>query len=146
MALLCSDVPQRIEIVRRSRAERARPLQDCLDQALLDTQAVLHLFECVSLGLGVEKHYDEELQHHHRSEKYKGIRPRGFRKLRKRISNDGVHDPVRGTSHALPLCTHAAWKHFAYVDPNHCALRNGEECNVGHEEHEKIALVTISKK
>src|SRR5580700_7813946 len=111
----------------------------------LDTQAVLHFLKSVSLGFWIEEKDDEELQHHHRPEKYEGIRAGRFRKLRKRISNDGVHDPVRRAPHALSLGAHAARKHLAYVHPNYRTLRNGKEGDVGDEEHKKITLVAIRK-
>src|ERR1700722_12749541 len=111
----------------------------------LDTQAVLHLFERVSLRLGVEEKHDEELHHHHRSEKHEGISAGRRCELRECICNDRVHDPVRRASDALPLRAHAARKHLAYVHPNHGALRNREEINVNDEEHEKITLVAVRK-
>src|SRR5580700_11232432 len=111
----------------------------------LDTQAVLHFLKSVSLGFWIEEKDDEELQHHHGPEKHEGIGAGRFRKLRKRISNDGVHDPVRRASHALPLCAYAARENLAYVHPNHGTLRNGEEGNVGDEEYEKRTLVAIRK-
>src|SRR5580700_9484996 len=69
----------------------------------LDTQAVLHFLKSVSLGFWIEEKDDEELQHHHGPEKHEGIGAGRFRKLRKRISNDGVHDPVRRAPTLCPL-------------------------------------------
>src|SRR5580704_8373163 len=106
---------------------------------------MLHLFERVSLRLWIEAQHNKELQHHHRSEKYKRICARGFRQLRERKSNDGVHDPMRRTPHALSLRSYAVGKHFADVYPNHRTLRNGEESDVDDEEHEKITLMAVCK-
>src|SRR2546422_8736824 len=61
---------------------------------LFDAQAVLQLLQCDSLGFRVEEQHNEELHRHHDREQNKRIRARRFRKLRERVGNEGIHDPV----------------------------------------------------
>ena len=83
-----------IGIGRQLRAGQAPPLQAQFDQTLLDAQAVLHFFEGVAFGFGVEEQNYEKLQHHHAGKDDK----RSARRLRKEYGedprNNGVHDPM----------------------------------------------------
>src|SRR5260370_39425614 len=115
-------------------------------EASLDAQAVLHLFESDSLGLGVGGQHNEKLHHHHASEEDEGIRAGRFCELRECVNDNRVHDPVRRASKALPFGTHEIWKDFADINPDDRTLRNREKGDIRHQKPEQITLMTLGEK
>src|SRR5277367_1514872 len=112
-------------------------------ESLFDAEFVLHLLERVALGFRIEKEHDEELQNHHGGEEDEGRAGGTFREDRECSGDDGVHDPVRGAAEALTFGADACGKDFADIDPDHRALRDGEEEDITDKQPDQVRLVLL---
>src|ERR1700745_1184090 len=65
---------------------------------LFDPELMLHLFQRVALGFRIDEENYKELQNHHRGEEDERRAGGVSGKDGKCAGNNGVHDPVRGTT------------------------------------------------
>src|SRR5271166_2054257 len=89
----------------------------------------LQLLQCLTFGFGIEEEHHDELNCGHRRKEGKGCTAaHAYHEYRKLQRDYGVHDPVACVANTLTLGANMVGKHFAYINPDDCALRQSEEC------------------
>src|ERR1017187_6738114 len=106
----------------------------------LPLHLLLHIFERDAGGFGEHEQDHEELDHGHHGEEDERGGAGQVGHQREGEGDDGVHDPVGEAAEALALGADQVGKHFAEVDPDDGALREGEETDEADEQPDQELL------
>src|ERR1022692_1362477 len=101
---------------------------------------LLHIFERDAGGFGEHEQDHEELDHGHHGEEDERGGAGQVGHQREGEGDDGVHDPMGEAAEALALGADQVGKHFAEVDPDDGALREGEETDEADEQPDQELL------